>query len=112
MNKKAQSTMEYAILACVIVAAVGAMLVYIKRGFQGSMNNNAGQISGGGFYSPGATNSNSTIIKSAQEQSDSYSTDDPNISDAKINTTVSTLNNARTTDKTEEVLPFEKEPQR
>lgn len=35
MNKKGQSTMEYAILISLVIAAIAGMQVYVKRGVQG-----------------------------------------------------------------------------
>ena len=37
LNRKAQSTLEYAIIIAVVVGALVAMQVYIKRGLQGRL---------------------------------------------------------------------------
>jgi len=55
MNSRAQSTMEMALLVLVIVAALFAMQVYLKRGIQGRMRSNIESI--GSQYDPAATNS-------------------------------------------------------
>ena len=43
-KKKAQSTLEYAILIGVLVAALIAMQVYLKRGYQGKLREGADQM--------------------------------------------------------------------
>ena len=55
-NKKAQSTLEYAILISVLVAALIAMQTYLKRGVQGKIRESSDQI--GESFSPGYTTSN------------------------------------------------------
>ena len=52
-NKRGQSTLEYALLIGVIVAALIAMQVYMKRGVQGKIRDATDQI--GDQYSPGYT---------------------------------------------------------
>lgn len=52
-QNKAQSTLEYAILIGVIVAALLAMQVYLKRGYQGKMKDSADSM--GSQFSPGQT---------------------------------------------------------
>ena len=53
-TKKAQSTLEYAILIIVIIAALISIQVYIKRGVQGRLKSSADDI--GDQFSPGNTN--------------------------------------------------------
>jgi len=60
MDKKAQSTMEFVILSMIIVSALFAMQVYLKRGIQGRLRTNIDSI--GSAYDPAATESNFTII--------------------------------------------------
>ncbi len=55
-SKKAQATLEYAIIIAVIVAALVAMNTYMKRGISGKMKESADSI--GDQYSPGNTTSN------------------------------------------------------
>jgi hypothetical protein len=56
LTRKGQSTLEYAVLIVVIIAALIAMQVYLKRGVQGRMRESTDQI--GDQYSPGYTISN------------------------------------------------------
>lgn len=53
LNKRGQSTLEYAVLIAIIVAALVAMQVYIKRGMQGRLRQASDDI--GGQFSPGYT---------------------------------------------------------
>ncbi|MDD4907725.1 MAG: hypothetical protein PHJ00_01525 [Candidatus Omnitrophica bacterium] len=53
LNKRGQSTLEYALLIGIIVAALIAMQVYMKRGVQGKLRDSTDQI--GDQYSPGYT---------------------------------------------------------
>ena len=57
-QKRAQSTLEYAILIGVIVAGLIAMQVYLKRGFQGKLKEGADSM--GEQFSPGQTTTNYT----------------------------------------------------
>lgn len=43
-NHKAQSTLEYAILIAVVVGALVAIQIYLKRGIQGKMRDSADQV--------------------------------------------------------------------
>ncbi len=43
-NRKAQSTLEYAVLIAVVVGALIAIQIYLKRGVQGKMRESADQI--------------------------------------------------------------------
>lgn len=74
LSKIGQSTLEYAVLIVVIIAALVAMQVYLKRGVQGRMRESADQI--GEQFSPGYTVSNRTTTTYAQtrDTSDAYST--------------------------------------
>ncbi len=62
LNKRGQSTLEYALLIGVIVAALIAMQVYMKRGVQGKIRDATDQI--GDQYSPGYTTS--TVVTNTQ----------------------------------------------
>ncbi len=53
LNKRAQSTLEYGILIAVIVAALVAMQVYVKRGIQGRLRQASDDV--GEQFSPGYT---------------------------------------------------------
>ena len=73
-SKRGQSTLEYAVLIVVIIAALIAMQVYIKRGVQGRLRESSDQI--GEQFSPGYTVSNRTAYtySNTQELTDAYST--------------------------------------
>jgi len=58
-KRKGQSTLEYAVIIAVVVAALVGMQAYIKRGLQGKMKESTDQI--GEQFSPGHTSMNSTI---------------------------------------------------
>ena len=53
-KKRGQSTLEYAVLVVVVVAALISIQVYVKRGIQGRMKSSADDI--GDQFSPGNTN--------------------------------------------------------
>ena len=53
-RKRGQSTLEYAILIIVIIAALISIQVYIKRGVQGRLKSASDDI--GDQFSPGNTN--------------------------------------------------------
>jgi len=74
LKKNGQSTLEYAVLIVVIIAALIAMQVYLKRGVQGRMRESTDQI--GEQFSPGYTVSNMTThsYSSTKEFNDGYST--------------------------------------
>ena len=57
-TKRGQSTLEYAVLIVVIIAALIAMQVYLKRGVQGKLRESSDQI--GEQFSPGYTVTNMT----------------------------------------------------
>ena len=56
LNRKGQSTLEYAVVIAIIVAGLIAMQAYIKRGVQGRLRQASDDI--GEQYSPGQTTSN------------------------------------------------------
>jgi len=64
LGKRGQSTLEYAVLIVVIIAALVAMQVYLKRGIQGRTRESADQI--GEQFSPGYTTSNRMTTTFAQ----------------------------------------------
>lgn len=59
LNRKAQSTLEYAVIIAVVVAALIAMQAYVKRGLQGKFRQASDDI--GEQYSPARTTSNQAI---------------------------------------------------
>ncbi len=59
-NKRGQSTLEYAVLIIIVIAALLSIQVYIKRGVQGRLKSSADDI--GEQYSVGNTNSVKRVI--------------------------------------------------
>lgn len=113
MNRagKAQSTVEYLLIFSVIVAALLAMQVYIKRGMQGRMKAYAEQLGGVSGYSPGATNSNYTITKDIDEAASSFTEDNIGTAQrAKISESSTQIN--QTVSRSENLLSFTDEPGR
>lgn len=53
-RKKGQSTLEYAILIIIVLAALLSIQIYVKRGLQGRFKSAADDI--GAQFSPGNTN--------------------------------------------------------
>ena len=67
-KKKGQSTLEYAVLIVIIIAALLAMNQYIKRGLQGRLKSATDDI--GDQFSPGNTNyrqTTNTGVREAQQ---------------------------------------------
>jgi Flp pilus assembly pilin Flp len=64
-KKKGQSTLEYAVLIVIIIAALLAMNQYIKRGLQGRLKSATDDI--GDQFSPGNTNYTKTVVTGATE---------------------------------------------
>ncbi len=58
LNKRAQSTLEYAVVIAIIVGGLLAMQMYIKRGVQGRLKQASDDI--GEQYSPGQSKSDYT----------------------------------------------------
>lgn len=50
LNKKAQTTLEYAVLIGIIAAALVTMQIYLKRGYQGKLRGSADSM--GQQFSP------------------------------------------------------------
>ncbi len=63
MTVRAQSTVEYAILIAVVVGALLAMQIYMKRGVQGKLRSATDDI--GAQYVPGKTTANYTVSSSS-----------------------------------------------
>lgn len=74
LGKRGQSTLEYAVLIVVIIAALVAMQVYLKRDIQGRMRESSDQI--GEQFSPGYTVSNRVTYtySNQRETSDRWGT--------------------------------------
>ena len=112
MRQKAQSLVEYAVLICIIVAALISMQVYIKRGVQGSLRSNADSI-GSVAYSPKATLSNAqtnVISKTLKETSRNDTEGDIFWGFNQRSTTIDDI--TQTSNQTEDVLPLDQEPRR
>ena len=62
-DKKAQSTLEFAVVIMCVVAALLAMQIYLKRGMQGRLRQAADEL--GSAYSPGNTSSDTWIEQSS-----------------------------------------------
>ncbi|MDD5691710.1 MAG: hypothetical protein PHP10_00875 [Candidatus Omnitrophica bacterium] len=112
MKNTAQSLIEYVVLFSLIVAALFGMQVYLKRGVAGKMKSSADELSGGFFYSPGATQATTTIDTTTAITSKSYVTDVAGSTDYKESIMETTLKSDRTTAREEKTLPFSAEPQR
>ncbi len=67
-QKKAQSTVEYAVLIAIIIGALLSIQMYIKRGVQGRLKSAADDI--GDQFSPGNTNA----IKATKTHSETQDT--------------------------------------
>ena len=67
-RKSAQSTLEYAILIGVITAALIAMQVYIKRGYEGKLKEGADSM--GWQFDPTGATINSTINTTSHTNED------------------------------------------
>lgn len=64
-QRRAQSTLEYAILIVIVIGALIAMNTYIKRGLQGRFRSASDDI--GDQYSPGNTNVVMNTVVSATQ---------------------------------------------
>jgi len=74
INKKGQSTLEYAVLVVVIIGALIAMQIYVKRGVQGKLRESTDSV--GEQFSPGYTqySKNSTSYSRTNETQSNTST--------------------------------------
>ena len=95
---QAQTTLEYTILIAVIIGALIAMQVYIKRGIQGKLRGDLSQLSDGAFYSPGATNAVYVSRTDLEESAHSFNS---------ISKSASIMN--QVTNSVEETLSFSNE---
>jgi len=66
LNKRAQSTLEYAVVIAVIVAGLVAMQVYLKRGMQGRLRQASDDI--GEQFSPGNTTGTTTTASNVTSE--------------------------------------------
>ena len=65
-NRKGQSTVEYAVLAAVVIGALVAMQVYVKRGAMGRLKESADQM--GEQFNPSKAKSDMQINYSSKRQ--------------------------------------------
>ena len=70
-KRKAQSTMEYAVLIIIIIGALLSIQVYIKRGIQGRLRSAADDI--GEQFSSGKMNATTTTVSHSKTH-DEYAT--------------------------------------
>lgn len=68
LNKKGQSTLEYAVIIAVIVAALIAMQAYVKRGLQGRLRQASDDIGEQFSTSNTSTNMTTTITVNSTER--------------------------------------------
>lgn len=76
MKNRAQSTVEYLLILCLVAAALTSAAVYTKRSLQGRIKFNADQLSAESIYAPGATNLITHINRDITESSHSYTDSD------------------------------------
>ncbi len=93
-QKRAQSTLEYAVLVIVIIGALLSIQVYIKRGVQGRLKSAADDI--GDQYSVGNTN----VIKTTK--TNSKTTDEFGVGGQGVSKT--TLKEKEVTNTTEKAI--------
>ena len=80
-NKKAQSTLEYAILIIIIIGALLAVQTYIKRGIQGKLKSSSDDI--GDQFSPDNTKV-SKVTTTRSNTVESFGTDGQGVSKTAI----------------------------
>ena len=96
IKRRAQSTLEYALMIAVVVGALIAMQVYVKRGLQGKLKDSTDQI--GEQYSPGYTTGHEEVSTTTSTQESLAS---------GITNTTSTTNQDKNTDDTTTVYAEE-----
>lgn len=95
-KRKGQSTLEYAVLIVIIIAALLAMNQYVKRGLQGRLKSSTDDI--GDQFSPGNYNYSKTItVNSGSRQ-------EFGLAGIGIQNTVETLDSTTITDATGNIL--------
>lgn len=110
MRNRAFTVMEYMSLIAILTSALIGMQVYTKRSIQGRLRGAMQDLNGGLGYSPGATESRSTITKKVTEHAKSSTVRDE--LKEKWNKSEVEGNIEQTTQRYEETLPFASEPQR
>ena len=85
-KKKAQSTLEYAVLIIIVIGALLSIQVYIKRGVSGRLKSAADDI--GEQYSVGITNYTMvTKTKSNTAETFTYGVSESSLNEDEITTT-------------------------
>jgi hypothetical protein len=84
LNRKAQSTLEYALIVAVVVGALLAMQIYIKRGLQGRYRSSVDNI--GEQYAAGRTTSKWVISETKSVNLDRAGYDGQGISNSSVTT--------------------------
>ena len=101
--KKAQSSLEFALVISAIVVALLAMQVYIRRGLQGRMRASADELSAQ-QYEPGKVVSNITVTQSSNIDTIT-AIDDTDPTKYKITTTTNINSQSDNRTGTEKILP-------
>lgn len=71
MNKRAQSTLEYAVIIAVVIGALIAMQTFMKRGVEGKLRSSIDDI--GGQYAANATDTHiKTTYKGTQSSTETF----------------------------------------
>jgi len=99
--RKAQSTLEYALLITVVVGVLLTMQSYIKRGMQGNLRDTTNQI--GDQYSPGITTGTYTL-NSGSTTNETYT---PGTAERSLN--IQVLNGTQNSTLEQEIIPLHKE---
>ncbi len=100
LGKKGQSTLEYGIIVAVVVGALLAMQMYVKRGVQGKLRGAADDI--GEQFSPEHTTGKHTTTSSSSTHDEVRGGDDP------ISTSETTGSENTTGNETVDGLEYEK----
>lgn len=93
--RRGQSTLEYIFFIAMLAAALIAMLVYMKRGFEGNWRQLSEQV-GAGSYDPKNTTINNTETKHTEAKVTSSSTSTVTFGADGSSTTIDTSANTET----------------
>jgi hypothetical protein len=90
-NRRAQSTLEYAIIIAVVMAGLWMMQHYLKRGYQGKLKSAADQM--GDQYDPAAYTSHFQLLQnSTVEQRTIDRAQNTNYTGDEVNSKIGTEN--------------------
>ena len=104
--KRAQSTLEFAIVIFAVVAALLAMQVYIRRGLQGKLRTSADEISIQ-QYEPGRTVSDLTVTQTSDISTVVETKETEDGAQYQTETTTTINDQTETREGTEKILPRE-----